>query len=237
MKLSNSDLQKLYISHLEDETPQTRKKCPSPKELLYLFRTKKSIKNKNRIIDHVTNCIHCANEIEFILEALRYERNLNAIAKKTYLAKKENPSLKISSHKLFSFRYSWKFISLLAVTLSAVIFIVHYISSTKLKNPTYRTTPQSQIRLIYPDQVKISKSSLFFKWEKVMSSDYYLLEIFNESLFQIWKSPKISECSTKLPNEISNLLEKNKIYFWMITAFFANGKVIESHLQEFYLTE
>jgi len=236
MKLNNNVLRQLYISSLKDEIPHTRKDCPSPKELLRLFRIKKSEKYKTRIIDHITKCIYCANEFEFILKALRYETNMNVVAEKIFSTKKENSS-KNSIRKHFSTQFSWKFASLFAVAVGVCMFIAFYTLSIKLKTPTYRTTSQSQIRPIQPVKTKISKSSLSFRWEYVESSDYYVLEIFDESLYRIWKSPKIAESSTKLPNEISNRMEENKIYFWMITVFFANGKVIESPLQEFYLIE
>lgn len=237
MKLNNSVLRHLYISCLKDVVPHTRKDCPSPKELLRLFRTKKSEKNKTRIIDHVTKCIYCANEVEFILKALRYEANMNVVAEKILSIEKEKFPSKSSIRKHFSTQFSWKFASLFAVALGLCLFIAFYALSIKLKNPIYRTTSQSQIRPIQPVKTKISKSLLSFRWESVMSSDYFVLEIFDESLYRIWKSPKIAENNTKLPNEISNLMEENKTYFWMITVFFVNGKVIESPLQEFYLIE
>lgn len=237
MKLTDVDLRQLYLSNLEDEIPPTRKECPSPKELLRLFRTKKPDKKKTRIIGHITKCFYCANEFEFIIKALRYETQMNVVAKKLLLAKKENFESKNLIHRIFSMQSSWKIASFIVLAFAVFTFISIYTLSLKQKNPIYRATSHSQIKLIQPEKAKISKTSLSFRWEHVTSSDYYVLEIFDESLYQLWKSPKITETSTILPHKITSGMQKNKTYFWMVTVFFANGKVIESPLQEFYLIE
>ena len=66
MKLNNGDLRQIYLSNIKDCIPKTRNKCPSPQQLLRLFRGKTSEKKKTRIIDHITSCYHCAHDFEFI---------------------------------------------------------------------------------------------------------------------------------------------------------------------------
>lgn len=238
MKINNIDLRQLYISNLRQEIPQSRKECPSSKELLHLFRTKSSEKKKTKIIDHITNCYYCINEFEFILKALRYEKQMMATTEKLFLPKRENVSLKNLARRLLATQFSWNLPSLAALMIIGFcLFIAFYTIANKSKNPEYRAISQSQLSLISPNKTKISRSSLSFRWENAASSDYYILEIFDEELYQIWKSPKIHKNWIRLPDDANNRMEKNKLYFWMITAFFANGKVIESPLREFYLIE
>jgi hypothetical protein len=237
MKLNNIDLQHLFFSSLREDIPNTRKDCPSPKELLRLLRKKRSEKKKTKVIEHITKCFYCAQEFEFLIKAVRYEKQMNEAAERVITAKKENSSSKNLTNRHISRQLFWKFTPLFAVILGICILIAFYAVTIKSKNPVYRAIFHPQIKLILPENKEISKSSLFFKWEDAMSPDYYFLEVFDETLYRIWKSPKLIENSTKLPNEIVDHMKENKIYFWMITAYFANGKVMESPLQQFSLKE
>ena len=95
----------IYLSNIKESIPKTRNECPSPKQLLRLFRGKKSKKGKTKIIDHITSCYHCAHEFEFILKALRYEREMNQVTKRFIETKKI---------KVLPSRLSWRFTSVVA---------------------------------------------------------------------------------------------------------------------------
>ena len=101
----------------------------------------------------------------------------------------------------------------------------------------YRSIYQKSIRLIQPLNDKYSKSSLIFEWEETKNADYYLLELFDQSLMPIWKSKKIHKTKIFLTQKILDDLKENKMYFWMVTAYFPDGKKIESRIEDFILTK
>ena len=228
MKLNNKKLRQIFLSNINENIPCSRKECPSPKELLQLFRAKKSEKKKTRIIDHITNCSHCVHEFEFILRTLRYESDMNQVAKRFVETKKI---------KVLPSRFSWRFTSVLAGISVVCIFITVLIISSTYNTSKLRATALPQIDLISPIEKKIPKSSLFFQWDNVRDSEYYTFELYDETLYQIWRSYKIFKNNYTLSKDIISLLDTNKTYFWMISAFFPNGIKLESQLKEFLLTE
>jgi hypothetical protein len=228
MKLNNSDLRHIYISNIKAGMSKTRNKCPTPKQLLRFLRGGKSEKEKTRFIDHITKCYQCAQEIELMLKALRYEKEMNQVAQKFMAMKKIGP---------LSPRFSWRLTSLVAgVALICVTFTI-FIIPDSYKSLKYRTSTLSQIRLLQPKEKTIPKASLLFQWENMRDSEYYTFELYDETLYQIWISNKIYKNNFKIPKNISSLMEANKTYFWMISAFFPNGRKMESQLKEILLTE
>jgi len=227
MRLNNNDLRQIFMSNINENTAITRKECPSPKEMLRLFRIKKLKKKKTRIIDHITNCYHCAHEFGFILKALRYEKEMNQVAEKliaTNNIKDDSP------------RLSWKLASAVAGISAVCIFITVLIISNAFDRPRFRGSALSTIDLILPQSKNILKSALSFRWEIVRDSEYYIFELYDETLYQIWRSDKIFENNYILPKNIVSSLEANKTYFWMISAIFPNGIKMESRLKEIFLT-
>ena len=211
---------------MKDCSLRTRKECPSPIQLLRLFRTNKPEKKKPEIIDHITNCYHCAHEIEFILRALRYEKTLNLVAEKLVQAKKI---------KVRSFRISWKTVPAIAgISIVCLLTTVFFVSN-KPKNANHRNLSLRHIAIILPQAKMIPKSSLNFRWENVQDSEYYTLELYDETLYQIRSSNKIFGNNNKLSEETASRLEINRTYFWMISAFFTNGRKIESQLKKIIL--
>lgn len=228
MRLNNSNLRQIFVSNLNKNIPNSRTECPSPKELLLLFRAKKSEKKKTKIIDHITNCYHCAHEFEFILKALRFEKDMNQVAKKYIETKKT---------KVLTSRFSWRFASMVAGISVICISITAFIISNTYENSKYRASTPLQIDLFLPEETKVPKSFLSFKWENVKDSEYYAFELYDETLYQIWKSEKLFKSNFTLQKDVVAMLEVNKSYFWMVTAFFPNGRKIESQLKEILLIE
>ena len=237
MKINNEDLKELYKAYIKEKSSYSRKDCPSPKETILFSRSKSSEKKKKRIMDHIINCYYCAQEFEFILETLRYENILNQEIGKRLVSKNETNELKKATNGLLFPLLSWKFASLIAgvaIITSVILAIVIFIN---LEKREYRGANQAKIILIEPINKKYSKFLLTFKWSKIENSDYYILEIFDKTLYPVWESKKIFKTRVVLPDEISSKLIKNNRYFWMVTAFFSDGSKTESIIKEFKVTE
>lgn len=246
MKINNKDLKDLYRSYIIDNTPPNRKNCPPTKEIINLFG-KTSKKQKLRIIDHISSCYLCLQEFEFILKTLRIEKKLSADIGN--LLRKEQDYLLIKGavdkkdfsriKKIFLCfpQISWKYASLFAgiILLISVVATLFILQNNEKKE--YRGAQLTPIKLFEPLIGKYSKSILKFRWVEIKGSDYYVIELFDEALRPIWKSKKIYTNHTVLPKRILESLRENKKYFWMISAYFSDGRKVESRLEYFNLTE
>lgn len=228
MRLNINDLRQIFMSNIEENIPITRKRCPSPNELLHLLRSKKSKEKKTRIIDHIAKCNNCAHEFEFILKALRLEKEMKTVAEKVIEARSINRVLP---------RISWRFgpvvgLILIICTLTSVLII----SRTRI-NSKFRSVAHPQITLQLPRTTSVKKIDLTFEWKNIEDSEYYIFELYDEALYQVWRSDRIYINSYTMPENIASSLEADKSYFWMISAIFQNGTNLESRLKEIFLID
>ena len=228
MKLNHSELRQIFLLNIKENTPKTRVECPSPKQMLRLFRGKISDKKKAEIIDHITSCSHCVHEFEFIIKALRFENDMRKAVQKSLRTKKTKP---------VSPRFSWKLAPLLTGLALICVMVITVTITESYKSQKFRTITPSQIRLFQPHEKTIHKSSLHFHWQNIKDFEYYTFELYDDTLYQIWNSGKLYKNSYILSEDISSRLETNKTYFWMISAFSPNGRKIESPLKEIFLIE
>ena len=91
--------------------------------------------------------------------------------------------------------------------------------------------------MISPADQKVSRSSLKIEWKGIEKDDYCLYELFDESLKPLWKSSKITQKELIIPPDISQVLNKNRTYFWMVTVFLEDGRSFESPLSKFVLND
>jgi hypothetical protein len=232
MKIDHEEMKKLYEVYIAEKTSQKRKDCPSPELIFSLFQPNTSESIRNEILAHVLKCSHCTKDFQFILSTLREEKifinDLEGVLKSARkVHKKEQGS------KSFLFRLSWKYaFFLIGAVIIAVVFMLN------LPNEhVYRGTNHKSIRLISPlDQYNL-KSNLLFEWAMVEDADYFILEIFDESLYPIWKSEKITANRRNLPSYALAKLNPNNVYYWVVTAFMPNDRILESQLQKFELSK
>ena len=245
MKINNKDLKNLYKAYIMENIPLSQKNCPPTKEIINLFRSKLSEKQKSKIIDHITSCYFCSQEFEFILQTLRQENKLKDEIRRLLFSKKEAPPIKqkenkkinYSRKKFISFfpQLSWKSTSLILGIAIIIFGLFALIVFQNNEKKVYRGRYFSPIKLIEPVKGEYQKSLLVFRWQKIEGSEYYILELFDETLLPIWKSKKIFNSHTGLPQKIVNSLSENKMYFWMVTAYFPDGMEIESRMENFIL--
>jgi len=235
MKINHKNIQRLYQAYVMEKTSISRKDCPSPKQIVNLFRFKNSKRQKTKILDHIGHCYYCTQEFKYILATLRHEREIKHAINNLLTLKKEKNNTKGILKKLSFSRLSWKYASI----VTGIIFFVSVFSIISVKfseKLEYRGTYSPQIKLTEPINKTYSKSSLIFKWNKIKNSDHCILEIFSDSLYPVWKSNKIFNNQIVLPEKISKNL-KNTSYFWMITAFLPNGEEVESRIEKFIVKE
>jgi len=244
MKIKNKDLIKLYKAQIMENISHSRKSCPPSKDIISFFKSKTSERLKSRLIDHITNCYSCAQEFEFILQTHREEWKLiNGIGKllqsrenMAAIKKRGGGEINYLNERRKSFfpRLSWKYAYILAgvALIISIFFVSKNIGKREHRGPNY-----NKVVLIEPINGKYSKFPPVFKWNEYKYSEYYIIELYDDTLYQIWESNKISKNQAALPAEIARRLIIKKTYFWMVTAFLPDGRKIESEMEEFILTK
>jgi hypothetical protein len=228
MKIANDDLKKLYQRYVTSKIPDNRNKCPSPMALSISFESLTSIRNKKEIIDHITECSFCREEFEILLDLQKCQASFST----SISGNSSTDSTKYilgaaNSAKRIIWRYAYFLIGLVLI-LTAYYLIIQRNSFSEAMR-----TSEQRILLFAPAQVHTFPKPLIFRWEAQPSSQYYILELFDNSLLPIWTSQKLVDIQTQLPVEVLSSLQSGNYYFWMITAFSSTQKISESELLRF----
>ncbi len=231
-KSGNLDLKRLYKKFLEGKVCQSHSACPPPEWLVKFFRFKLSRGKKRRLIDHISQCPHCSQEFKFMLEIFRQEKIFIKDIENILHPRTPGKKLAPSREKMFALRpiRASALLSLLAlaVAAAALFFLLKF-----PRDQFYRESRLSAITLIGPVGGDFFSSDQRFKWSIVSDFNYCILEIFDETLLPMWKTEKIYGNQWDPPYELTVLLKKDKLYFWMVTVFLPQGGQMESRLEDF----
>lgn len=228
MKIEYDDLKKLYQGYITSKIPGNRNKCPSPKALFNSFKSSTSLRNKKKIIGHITDCSFCREEFELLLEIQRYQASSITVLNETSSTASSTDKLEAGNiGRRFIWRYTY-FLFGLALSISAYYLIVQKNDLTEVKRAS-----EPGILLITPAHVHTFPKHLIFRWQEQSASQYYILELFDNSLLPVWTSQKILDVQIQLPDEVLSRLHSGNYYFWMITAFSSTQKISESELMRF----
>jgi hypothetical protein len=225
MTLKDDDLKRLYRSYVAGRAEPDRKACPSWKELSDFFGTKLGPKKKLKIIDHVTNCSACAEEFEFLYQL---DQRGEDVAEEADRRSSRPQSGRVEASRFWRMCYIAVGGLLLLASLAIII-------QKRIHQGEIRTAP-SEVILTSPGRDRSGSIPLTFRWEKFKGAESYVLELFDETLLPVWKSPETEGLSLLLPEEVGKLLPANKRYFWMITAYGGGIKIAESSLAPFKLS-
>jgi hypothetical protein len=198
-----------------------RENCPSPETLLQFQRTALSRKKEETIRRHIILCDACARDSLLIAKTLGKEKSIVHEAERKYVRE--------LWHGAFALRY---------IAAGLIIIIAGIIAFDNFKDRAI--VDEHQLRtlkptIIEPVQVLNVANSLIFRWTKVPKTDFYVVELFGDSLELVWESGKIHEESLSLPEYINRKLKRGKHCAWMVTAYLADGRTIKSKLGEFQI--
>lgn len=239
MIINDDDLKSIYKSYILTRTPLSRQACPSSEEISNIFIDSGLKAEKEKIIDHITNCSYCIKEFDVFLKISRQEQKLVEEIN-LFLKDKGGPSPvpKKNNKVMMKFSLAWKLTlaSLIVIIITGAIFLITNGPIFNKKTEKRGDRP-GQIRLLEPHPDHASETPLLFRWDEIAGRDYFIIEIFDESLSPLWKSAKIFETFYRLPPDVERQMHRGRSYFWMITVFFTNGLTRESHLEEFSIAD
>lgn len=246
MKIKYEDLKLLYRDHIRSQFPVSRLDCPSLEKIYTSLKGKSPRRCRTGLIDHISHCRFCLDDFDILRSFLLNEKTtLAEINQVIPTAKKqdarlreerdgyrqENKHIPIHFRKIIAFS--------LAMLAIAFLVIGLFTNRQLLKIMSFSDQNRSPLRkelvLLHPEcNREHAISSLIFKWKSIPRSDFYIIEIFDETLLPIWKSPPIFESFFKLPTNIPEIIKPQKIYFWMVTAFKSDKIRLESNINCFY---
>jgi hypothetical protein len=228
MKTNDREIKTAYRDLLLAASGTRKKGCPAAEEIWRLFSDGIPRKQRARMVDHITTCSLCFQEFEAFLEISRAEEDFVREVQsrfRSYARNAPSPML---------WRYAAAFLITIAVLAVAVL-------STKWFDFTKRAEERGrlsgQVRLLTPGQETALSSPLIFRWEAVDLAEYYVVEVFDDSLRPIWKSAQLTITSCELPTQVKETMTKELKYYWMLTAFSPGGRKTESSLEEFSLID
>ena len=242
MKITFNDLKLAYRSHIQRHVPTSREGCPSEEEILQIFEKSTLPQKKEEIIDHVVKCAYRHREFEFFLGLARDE---DKAAKEIgeFLRKKGGDSNMLGEKRRLPGIISglrarplplWKpAIISMGLLVIAGLFMISIRTIVKPPPNEERGRLGNQVRLVSPARGQEVALPLIFRWHKVPQAKSYQMEIFDQSLLPLWRSPQIADFTYTLPPEIEDKMQRNKAYFWMITAFISDDTKKESSLESF----
>jgi hypothetical protein len=228
MKTNDQELKRAYREYVQNTSGTRGGNCPGPEEIWSLFSGRVSGKRRARMVDHITACSSCFREFEAFLEISRAEGNLA----------REVQSRFRSQPRRIPLPMVWRYVTALLifiVVLAAVMLSTRWLGPAKQAEERGRLS--GQLRLLAPGQKPPLRAPLIFRWEEIARSEYYIIEIFDDSLLPFWKSSRLMGNSFELPSPVKEKLERRKRYFWMLTAFSQGGTKTESALEEFSLID
>lgn len=241
MKITHKDLCAFYQSYISGRLPPSRNNCPSMPDLIEFFKPKSSRKLKTRIIDHITQCAPCAREFDLILTIKRRAGEMDQEIMRLLGGDNEPQESSVRRmNKMAFFHPIWKYAALAIGIVSLSLSVLTLLDKNRdffIKGQNGRGELEIDARLVEPVNDKFEKSHLVFIWKVHKGADSYALDLFDESLRLIWKSPNLRETQYHLPPDIIQKLEPFRTYFWMITVAMQNGTIIESPLAHFFLVQ
>lgn len=225
MKTNEAELKKAFLAYIRSSPKASAGNCPSSETIWSFFSGEGSRKLKARIVDHITTCADCHKEFEAFLEIFRAEEKL---------ARDVQPQFRSSPNRISTqafWRYAAAFLGIIIIA-SAAVLTTKWLSPGP---PAERGRLSGQLRLLAPGHEPRFQQPLVFKWEPAPDTEYYVIEIFDESLLPFWSSGPLAVTQCELPALVKDKIVKGRDYFWMLSAYSPHGSRTESSLEAFKL--
>lgn len=229
MKIELDRLRILFRGYAASKQPPDRRGCPSPNTMAGSFEGSFSRRARKNIADHISECPFCQEEFLILMEARRLEAGA---------PEPENQALSDQSRPLprrraegsglaVVWQYACVLIGLGLAALSLVNVIQHKHSSEAQRSN------ETHILLQAPRARQVITAPPIFRWRGSPAADYYVIELFDETMLPIWTSERIQSNQAPLPRHVFSGLHPGKSYYWMVTGFSLDFGADASGLSQF----
>ena len=230
--MQTDDLRSLYRDYIRGQELPRKGRCLGPKDWKDLFNPRTFEARRDRLIEHVTHCPACHRKFELILDAERAKRSLvddiGGLADGAGLGAPEKAGA------ARAWRFAAAFAALAVVALGLAVLLTRDRGIPAAPEIT-RGDQSLEIRLLKPlDNVK-RKGGLEFAWTASIPLADYRIDLYDEALAPIWRSPSLTESRGTLPKEIFDALLNGRIYVWMASGRLPSGRRVESRFGTFRL--
>jgi len=232
MNISHDQLKDAYRGRVQDRLPDSRSSCPEPTKLWRFFSARSSRKSKRKILDHIAQCGLCATDFEMFMEIDRASKEFIRSLEHRFPHRRRKQSLFIHPGFLPTWEFTLIGLGLFFLTLSLLSTIPHMIRPEASLNPI-RALETRSVRLIQPIGLTQSSPNIKFIWTTDDPVEYSTIELFDDSLAFLWKSPPIKTLFFSLPLESAAPIQPERKYFWLVRVHSRNFPPLESDLKEF----
>jgi len=228
MRIDHHNLKALFQGYVASRKPPSRKKCPAPGVLIQAFEPAASTRVKKRIADHIAECSFCREEFMVLFGSRKSETKSSQVKNPAapYIARLGTAGTRGPGRPAF-WQYAFALLGL-SLAVSSFLFLVHQKELSETRQP-----PGTGITLVYPRSGQALSVPFSFRWQGKLATEYYILELFDESLMPVWTSEKILDVQVLIPSDIASRLIPGRTYFWMVTSVSPNSPQQESKLSRF----
>ena len=226
-KLKNS-LNLDSFGQKNEEILRDRKGCLTPEELLYSFSPEAPLELKKKIIDHITECPACRSEFELIQGSQELAAQAERLVSRKYFYLPKTRTL-----SLFLGHY-WK----LAVALTILVAIITILF--------FQTAPWTFLRFergasrseMFKMKENISTNPLkiSLNWEAIPGVLFYRVELFDENMGLVWKSPPLNQAGVEIPPYVVKQVQTSSFLYWHFLAFRSGKAPVESPVRKIHLS-
>ncbi len=199
--------------------------CPDPEKLVQAARLELPLKERLDVIEHIDTCSSCAQEFQTIIAILKKEKEfLSRIEKETgKIEEKRRPWYARAGPVLAA-------ASAVFLLLAATVFFLFL----NRPEPLNLRSGGNAIQVKAP-VTSMRQSKLRFVWEPSKGAQYYRISVFGDDLQPLWESRQIYTTEWTSGPELKSRMQSGRTYFWMVTAYLADGNTRESELIQFTL--
>jgi len=227
MICDDDNLKAFYQGFLASQKPETRAGCPATDDIVDSFDNSASRSMKKKVVDHIAGCPLCREEFMLLLESRKQPTELSP--SKNTMRKYASPKANFPMQMARPIIWQYLFLLLgLSLGVASALLLVHQKEELRVQRGN-----EASISLTYPKPNQPITKPFIFRWEEYPASEYYILEIFDESLLLIWTSDKILENRLPIQPEVYIHLNLQKPYYWTVTAYAQDSIVMESTLARF----
>lgn len=241
MSMRTDELRTLYRGYIGGQPPLRAGRCLGGKDWRALFDPRARAGRKDRLIEHITHCPDCVRRFELLLETERAGDGLAAaVGGLMGEAAGARPAASAPRGGSGARGLRWKLVPAFAALAIAALALLVLLTKDRTVFPGSDVTRGNQIleiKLLRPLDLVKRKDSLEFAWASPLRLESYRVDVYDEALVLIARSPSLKATRWPLPREILDALATSRRYVWMVSGSLASGDRIESPFGTFTLVK